>query len=60
MWSKPVVARNIETLRGDGYSFVDPEEGWLSCRQRGVGRMASPETIFAAIRAALPANKRYG
>jgi hypothetical protein len=28
---------------------VDPEEGWLSCRQLGVGRMAQTERIFAAI-----------
>ena len=53
MWAKPVVARNIEILRGDGYRFVDPEEGWLSCRQRGVGRMAAPETILASIQALL-------
>jgi phosphopantothenoylcysteine synthetase/decarboxylase len=33
--------------------FVDPEEGWLSCRAQGAGRMASPERIFAAIQAAL-------
>jgi phosphopantothenoylcysteine decarboxylase len=29
--------------------FVDPEEGWLSCRRKGVGRMAAPEKILAAI-----------
>ena len=53
MWAKPVVARNVAILRGDGYAFVDPEEGWLSCRQRGVGRMAAPETILAAIQTQL-------
>ncbi|HEY2838501.1 MAG TPA: flavoprotein [Pirellulales bacterium] len=49
MWEKPAVRRNIEQLRSDGVQIVDPEEGWLSCRQRGVGRMAAPEKIFAAI-----------
>jgi phosphopantothenoylcysteine decarboxylase/phosphopantothenate--cysteine ligase len=49
MWDKPVVQRNVEQLRSDGIRFVDPEEGWLSCRQRGVGRMAAPEKILAAI-----------
>ncbi len=53
MWSKSVVARNIATLRQDGFQIVDPEEGWLSCRQRGMGRMASPDSIQAAIRGAL-------
>jgi phosphopantothenoylcysteine decarboxylase len=53
MWDKPVVQRNIEQLRSDGIHFVDPEEGWLSCRQRGMGRMAAPEKILAAIEALL-------
>jgi phosphopantothenoylcysteine decarboxylase len=49
MWEKPAVQRNVQQLRDDGVRFVDPEEGWLSCRKRGVGRMAAPEKIFAAI-----------
>ena len=49
MWEKPAVQRNVEQLRGDGIQFVDPEEGWLSCRTTGVGRMAAPEKIFKAI-----------
>src|SRR5688572_1328618 len=49
MWEKPAVQRNVQQLRDDGVNFVDPEEGWLSCRKRGVGRMAAPEKIFAAI-----------
>ncbi len=49
MWEKPAVQRNVAQLRSDGFHFVDPEEGWLSCRQKGVGRMAAPEKILAAI-----------
>jgi phosphopantothenoylcysteine decarboxylase/phosphopantothenate--cysteine ligase len=49
MWEKPSVQRNVAQLRRDGIHFVDPEEGWLSCRRRGIGRMAAPEKIFAAI-----------
>jgi phosphopantothenoylcysteine decarboxylase/phosphopantothenate--cysteine ligase len=49
MWEKRSVQRNVAQLREDGVHFVDPEEGWLSCRKRGVGRMAAPETILAAI-----------
>lgn len=51
MWDKPVVQRNVEQLRRDGVQFVDPEEGWLSCRKKGAGRMAAPEKILAAIAA---------
>jgi phosphopantothenoylcysteine decarboxylase/phosphopantothenate--cysteine ligase len=49
MWEKPAVQRNTAQLRADGVQFVDPESGWLSCRQVGAGRMAEPETILAAI-----------
>ena len=49
MWSKPAVQRNVSQLRTDGVHFVDPEEGWLSCRQSGAGRMADPEKILQAI-----------
>lgn len=49
MWSKPAVQRNVEQLRQDGYVILDPEEGWLSCREQGAGRMASPERILQAI-----------
>lgn len=49
MWEKPAVQRNVTQLRADGIHFVDPEEGWLSCRKRGVGRMADPQRILTAI-----------
>jgi phosphopantothenoylcysteine decarboxylase len=53
MWEKPAVQRNVAQLRSDGVQFVEPESGWLSCRQTGAGRMAPPETIVAAIAALL-------
>lgn len=49
MWEKPAVQRNVKQLREDGYRLVDPEEGYLSCRAVGPGRMASPENIFQVI-----------
>lgn len=53
MWEKPAVQRNLKQLREDGVEIIGPEEGWLSCRKRGVGRMSAPETILAAIQRAL-------
>ena len=53
MWEKPAVQRNVEQLRADGVQFVEPESGWLSCRQVGAGRMATPEMIIAAVAARL-------
>ena len=49
MWEKPAVKRNVEQLRADGVVLIGPEEGYLSCGTRGVGRMASPERIFQVI-----------
>jgi phosphopantothenoylcysteine decarboxylase/phosphopantothenate--cysteine ligase len=54
MWNQAAVQRNVRQLREDGVHFVDPEEGWLSCRASGAGRMADPERIRAAIAQCLP------
>ena len=53
MWAKPAVQRNVEQLVQDGMTIIPPEEGWLSCRQSGSGRMAEPGTIATAIEATL-------
>jgi phosphopantothenoylcysteine decarboxylase/phosphopantothenate--cysteine ligase len=53
MWSKRSVQRNVQQLQSDGVTFVGPDEGWLSCRDQGAGRMAEPSTIADAIRRAL-------
>ena len=50
MWEKSAVQRNVAALRADGFHFVGPHEGWLSCRTRGLGRMAEPAEIAATIR----------
>lgn len=49
MWNQDSVQRNVTQLREDGVHFVGPQEGWLSCRQKGMGRMADPETIADCI-----------
>jgi phosphopantothenoylcysteine decarboxylase/phosphopantothenate--cysteine ligase len=49
MWAKPAVQRNVQTLRTDGFLLINPEEGYLSCGTKGVGRMAPPEKIFEVI-----------
>lgn len=49
MWDKPAVQRNLSQLKEDGLHLVGPQEGWLSCRQKGVGRMAEPDDIKSVI-----------
>lgn len=54
MWKKPAVQRNLAQLAEDGILFVEPGQGWLSCGQVGLGRMAEPTTIFERIAELLP------
>ncbi|MCG8650443.1 MAG: phosphopantothenoylcysteine decarboxylase [Pirellulales bacterium] len=49
MWNKAAVQRNVDQLRADGCHWVGPDSGWLSCRQRGQGRMSDPEQIIKAV-----------
>jgi phosphopantothenoylcysteine decarboxylase/phosphopantothenate--cysteine ligase len=53
MWNHPATKRNVETLRGFGYTIVEPESGSLASGQSGVGRLAEPATILAAVEKAL-------
>jgi len=49
MWHHPATQSNIETLAARGVRFVGPVEGDMACGEYGMGRMAEPETIRAAI-----------
>jgi phosphopantothenoylcysteine decarboxylase/phosphopantothenate--cysteine ligase len=49
MWTHPATQRNVETLRGFGYLVVEPEVGALASGLTGIGRLAEPETIVAAV-----------
>lgn len=53
MWAKAAVQRNVQQLRDDGVQIITPDEGWLSCRRSGPGRMAEPDRIQLDIEAAL-------
>ena len=53
MWEKASVQRNVAQLVEDGVHLVGPDEGWLSCRRKGFGRMAAPEAIADAIHSQL-------
>ncbi len=55
MWAQPATRRNVEILRGDGFEFVGPGEGWQACRHVGPGRMAEPEEILGALAGLLAA-----
>ena len=49
MWEHPATVRNITQLRDDGHHFVGPATGTLAGGDEGIGRMAEPEEIVAAL-----------
>ena len=53
MWTHRATQRNLATLKGDGVTFVGPDEGAMACGEFGAGRLAEPPVIFDAIMAAL-------
>jgi phosphopantothenoylcysteine decarboxylase / phosphopantothenate---cysteine ligase len=53
MWHHPATQRNIAQLKADGVTIIDPVEGTMACGEFGIGRVAEPEDIFAAIEQAL-------
>lgn len=57
MWLHAATRRNVATLRGDGVTVMEPDEGAMACGEYGPGRLPEPAAIFAAIEDAL-ANAR--
>lgn len=54
MWEQPAVQRNVEQLRADGTTVMDPESGPLASGLVGAGRLPELEKIAAAISSAIP------
>jgi phosphopantothenoylcysteine decarboxylase / phosphopantothenate---cysteine ligase len=54
MWEHPATRANLDTLRGRGAQVVGPGTGSLASKdESGVGRLAEPAEILAAIEATL-------
>jgi phosphopantothenoylcysteine decarboxylase/phosphopantothenate--cysteine ligase len=53
MWEHPTTQEHVATLRDRGAVIVGPAEGPLAAGDEGVGRMAEPDEIAAAVAAAL-------
>ncbi len=45
MWQHPATRRNVERLRTDGDSIVEPDSGPMACGEFGPGRMPEPEAL---------------
>ena len=53
MWLHDATQRNIETLKNDGITIINPNEGDMACGEIGPGRMAEPVEIMEAVAEAL-------
>jgi phosphopantothenoylcysteine decarboxylase/phosphopantothenate--cysteine ligase len=49
MWEHPATVRNLSQLREDGHRIVGPATGGLAGGDEGIGRMAEPDDIVAAL-----------
>ncbi len=50
MWENAGTQANLRALYDRGYRVAPPEKGDLACGYEATGRMAEPETIFAAVK----------
>jgi phosphopantothenoylcysteine decarboxylase / phosphopantothenate---cysteine ligase len=53
MWNHVATQENVEALRRRGVKIVNPDEGYLACGMTGAGRLASQQSIVAAVRETL-------
>jgi phosphopantothenoylcysteine decarboxylase / phosphopantothenate---cysteine ligase len=49
MWQHRATIRNVATLRGDGITILNPDEGPMACGEYGPGRLPEPEAISQEI-----------
>lgn len=52
MWRDAATQRNAATLAADGKRLIGPDDGEQACGDVGPGRMAEPEALLDAVRAA--------
>lgn len=51
MYNNKAVQKNIETLKTNGATVIEPESGFLACGTSGVGRLADINYIFKVVEA---------
>jgi len=50
MWQHAATRRNIEQLRTDGITVLEPDEGPMACGEFGPGRLPEPADIYERIK----------
>ena len=54
MWQHSATRRNVERLKADGITVLEPDEGPMACGEYGPGRLPEPVDIFERIKTFLP------
>lgn len=49
MWNQPATQRNLAGLAEDGFTIVEPAEGWQACRRSGPGRLPEPAELVERV-----------
>lgn len=49
MWQHPATARNVNQLRADGVTVLEPDEGAMACGEFGPGRLPELPVIISEI-----------
>jgi phosphopantothenoylcysteine decarboxylase/phosphopantothenate--cysteine ligase len=60
MWENPATQRNVQTLSDRRIRMIGPCAGRLACGTEGLGRMAEPQDILAAIEEMTGEHKKVG
>lgn len=60
MWENPATKKNVQTLQARGAHFIGPVAGDLSSGDRGLGRLAPEEDIYAEVISVLSTGKWQG
>jgi phosphopantothenoylcysteine decarboxylase/phosphopantothenate--cysteine ligase len=55
MWQHAATQRNVDQLRKDGITVLEPDEGPMACGEYGPGRLPEPADIYERIRSLLGA-----
>jgi len=50
MWQHTATKRNVEQLKADGITVLEPDEGPMACGEYGPGRLPEPAEIFVRIK----------
>jgi phosphopantothenoylcysteine decarboxylase/phosphopantothenate--cysteine ligase len=58
MWEHPATQRNLDRLRADGVTILEPDAGEMACGTIGPGRLSDPERIVTAALELLNGNTR--